>query len=201
MYINNFVRSTISAITNIESKSNKIKSNLSGIIVGCYNTIVSFINPILNKNINQIGLRKSISGFENEINLVENKKTSLNKEEIKSDEVINNKFAYVLRKLKSDEIKESVINDIVESLERDTTLDKDTVTKFKNELNINTKNIVFQGDKNSLNKSKNSFFQSMLETILNADEKIKVKFHSIDSYKFFLLENINNAIDNILYRD
>lgn len=67
MYINNVVRSTFSAIQNIENKGDNFKISLNSVILVCYNTIVSFIKPILNKNINYLGLNKNISNIENKI--------------------------------------------------------------------------------------------------------------------------------------
>lgn len=42
MYINNVVRSTFSAIQNIENKGDNFKISLNSVILVCYNTIVSF---------------------------------------------------------------------------------------------------------------------------------------------------------------
>ncbi|WP_311752141.1 hypothetical protein [Proteus columbae] len=117
------------------------------------------------------------------------------------DKPIDNGFSNAIRKVKSNEIKEHVINDIIELLEIKMGLDKEKIIEFKNELYLASKEIVFNGDKNSLNKSKASFSKSIVETILNSDEIIKSKFGSLDTYKFFLLDNINNAIDDVLYKN
>lgn len=205
MYINNIVRSTFSAIKNIENKESIIKNSLNGIILGCYNSIVSFINPVFNKNINFLGLKRSISNIENKINNNENSKIYFNENEgsngLVADKPIDNSFSNAIRKVKSDEIKESIINDIISSLEGMPTLEKEKITEFKSELHFNSKWILFSGDKVSLTRIKNEFAVSILDTILNSDDKIKSNIGNIDSYKYFLQDSINNAVDIILYKN
>ncbi|HEJ9487051.1 TPA: hypothetical protein SMM93_002474 [Proteus mirabilis] len=208
MYINNMVRSTFLAIKNIENKGDKIKNVLNGVVLSCYNTIISFIKPSFNIKNNFLGLRKSISNIENKNNQSENKTTKLdskekiNKEELnESNEVFDKSFSYAQRKVKSDKIKESVINDIISSLEEISTLEKEKITQFKNELKFHSKWILFSGDEISLEKTKNNYLESIVDTILNSDDKIKSNFGSIDNYKHFLRDDINNAVEYILYKN
>lgn len=81
MYINNMVRCTFLAIKNIENKGDKIKNVLNGVILSCYNTIISFIKPSFNIKNNFLGLRKSISNIENKNSQSENKTTKLDNKE------------------------------------------------------------------------------------------------------------------------
>lgn len=208
MYINNMVRSTFLAIKNIENKGDKIKNVLNGVVLSCYNTIISFIKPSFNIKNNFLGLRKSISNIENKNNQSENKTTKLdskekiNKEELnESNEVFDKSFSYAQRKVKSDKIKESVINDIISSLEEISTLEKEIITQFKNELKFHSKWILFSGDAISLEKTKNNYLESIVDTILNSDDKIKSNFGSIDNYKHFLRDDINNAVECVLYKN
>lgn len=208
MYINNMVRSTFLAIKNIENKGDKIKNVLNGVVLSCYNTIISFIKPSFNIKNNFLGLRKSISNIENKNNQSENKTTKLdskekiNKEELnESNEVFDKSFSYAQRKVKSDKIKESVINDIISSLEEISTLEKEKITQFKNELKFHSKWILFSGDEISLEKTKNNYLESIVDTILNSDDKIKSNFGSIDNYKHFLKNSINGTVSIILYNN
>lgn len=205
MYINNMVRCTFLAIKNIENKGGKIKNVLNGVILSCYNTIISFIKPSFNIKNNFLGLRKSISNIENKNSQSENKTTKLdNKEKINKEElneVFDKSFSYAQRKVKSDKIKESVINDIISSLEEISTLEKEKITQFKNELKFNSKWILFSGDAISLEKTKNNYLESIVDTILNSDDKIKSNFGSIDNYKHFLRDDINNAVECVLYKN
>lgn len=208
MYINNMVRSTFLAIKNIENKGGEIKNVLNGVVLSCYNTIISFIKPSFNIKNNFLGLRKSISNIENKNNQSENKtikldsKEKINKEELnETNEVFDKSFSYAQRKVKSDKIKESVINDIISSLEEISTLEKEKITQFKNELKFNSKWILFSGDAISLEKTKNNYLESIVDTILNSDDKIKSNFGNIESYKFFLKESISNSVVNIIYKN
>lgn len=208
MYINNIVRNTFLAIKNVENKGNEIKNLLNGIMLSCYNTITSFIKPSVNIKNNFLGLRKSISNIENKNSQSENKtikldnKEKINKEELnETNEVFDKSFSYAQRKIKSDKIKESVINDIISSLEEISTLEKEKITQFKNELKFNSKWILFSGDAISLEKTKNNYLESIVDTILNSDDKIKSNFGSIDNYKHFLRDDINNAVECVLYKN
>ncbi|MBG2876265.1 hypothetical protein I4902_06800 [Proteus alimentorum] len=204
MYINNVVRRAFLAIKNIENKENVIKSSLNVIILGCYNAIVFFIKPIFNKNINFLELKRSISNVDNKINKNESNKIYLNNKEknkIEIDKPIYNTFSHVMRKVRSDEIKASVINDIISCLEEIPTLEKEKIVEFKNELHFHSKWILFFGDEKSLTKIKNDFLETIVDSILNSDNKIKSNFGNIDNYKYFLRDSINNAIDDILYKN
>lgn len=204
MYINNIVRNTFSAIKNVENKNSEIKNILNGLILSCYNTIISFIKPSVNTKSNFLGLRKSISNIENKNSQSENKTTKLdNKEKINKEEineVFDKSFSYAQRKVKSDKIKESVINDIISSLEEIPTLEKEKITEFKSKLKFNSKWILFSGDVISLEKAKNNYLESIVDTILKSDDKIKSNFGSIDNYKYFLRDDINNAVESVLYK-
>lgn len=201
MYINNMVRSTFLAIKNIENKGGEIKNVLNGVVLSCYNTIISFIKPSFNIKNNFLGLRKSISNIENKTIKLDSKE-KINKEELnETNEVFDKSFSYAQRKVKSDKIKESVINDIISSLEEISTLEKEKITQFKNELKFNSKWILFSGDAISLEKTKNNYLESIVDTILNSDDKIKSNFGNIESYKFFLKESISNSVVNIIYKN
>lgn len=201
MYINNMVRSTFLAIKNIENKGGGIKNVLNGVVLSCYNTIISFIKPSFNIKNNFLGLRKSISNIENKTIKLDSKE-KINKEELnETNEVFDKSFSYAQRKVKSDKIKESVINDIISSLEEISTLEKEKITQFKNELKFNSKWILFSGDAISLEKTKNNYLESIVDTILNSDDKIKSNFGNIESYKFFLKESISNSVVNIIYKN
>ncbi len=117
------------------------------------------------------------------------------------DKPIESGFFNAMRKAKSDEIKESIINDIISSLEEIPTLDKEKITELKNKLSFNSKRILFSGDATSLAKIKNDFADLILDTILNSDDKIKSNIGNINSYKYFLQDSINNAVDIILYKN
>lgn len=203
MYINNIVRDTFLAIRNIEKKEDKIKSIINGMILSCYNTIVSFIKPNYNIENNFLGLKNSISNIKN--NQSENDNVKLDNKEIKNkkdiDEVFDRDLSRAQRKVKSDEIKEIIINDIISSLEEIPTLEKEKITEFKNELYFNSKWILFSGDKTSLTKTKEDFMGSIVDTLLNSDDKIKNNIGNIDGYKYFLQDSINNTIDIILYKN
>lgn len=207
MQIENIVRSTFSAINNIENKGRILGKNLSGIIISCYNTIVDFINPIANSKINYIGLRMKISNVENSLKTKVDNKILLNSSEVKSTiDIENNKFikkgsSNALIKMRSDEIKDYVIGSIIEDLSEKVELNKESIMNFRKELDLNTKDILFFGNKAKLKDSKDSLLNSIVKTISNADEKIKINFGSIDSARFFLSENIDSSVDNILYRN
>lgn len=205
MYINNVVRSTFSAIQNIENKGDNFKISLNSVILVCYNTIVSFIKPILNKNINYLGLNKNISNIENKINRRKSKiillKNNNELNRIEVNDFVDEHLSEAKRKVKSDKIKESVISNIISSLEEISTLDKEIIINFNNELHFHSKWILFSGNTISLKEIKNEFLESIIDTILNSDYRIKSKFGNIDSYKYFLRDDINNAVESILYKN
>ncbi len=205
MYINNIVRNTFSAIKNVENKSREIKNILNGIILSCYNTIISFIKPSINIKNDFLGLRKNISNVENKNNQSESTPVKLdNKEKTdkkENDEVFDKQLSEAQRKIKSDEIKSSIINDIISFLKEIPELEKEKITEFKKELEFHSKWILFSGNKISLDNSKNNFLESIADSLLNSNEKIKSSFGSIDSYKFFLKESIDNTVENILYKN
>lgn len=205
MYINNIVRNTFSAIKNVENKSREIKNILNGIILSCYNTIIIFIKPSINIKNDFLGLRKNISNVENKNNQSESTPVKLdNKEKTdkkENDEVFDKQLSEAQRKIKSDEIKSSIINDIISFLKEIPELEKEKITEFKKELEFHSKWILFSGNKISLDNSKNNFLESIADSLLNSNEKIKSSFGSIDSYKFFLKESIDNTVENILYKN
>lgn len=205
MYINNIVRNTFSAIKNVENKSREIKNILNGIILSCYNTIISFIKPSINIKNDFLGLRKNISNVENKNNQSESTPVKLdNKEKTdkkENDEVFDKPLSEAQRKIKSDEIKSSIINDIISFLKEIPELEKEKITEFKKELEFHSKWILFSGNKISLDNSKNNFLESIADSLLNSDDKIKSSFGSIDSYKFFLKESIDNTVENIIYKN
>lgn len=205
MYINNIVRDTFLAIRNIENKGGKIKNVINGMILSCYNTIVSFIKPNSNIENNFLGLKNSISNIKNENNQSESNAIKLDNKEIKNKKEINEVFDRYLsraqRKVKSDEIKEIVINDIISSLEEIPTLEKEKIKEFKKELYFNSKWILFSDDKTSLTKVKDDFMGSIVDTLLNSDDKIKSNIGNIDSYKYFLQDSINNTVDIVFYKN
>lgn len=86
-------------------------------------------------------------------------------------------------------------------MEEISTLEKEKITQFKNELKFNSKWILFSGDAISLEKTKNNYLESIVDTILNSDDKIKSNFGSIDNYKHFLRDDINNAVECVLYKN
>lgn len=204
MYINNVVRHAISVIKNINNNENKFKNSLSGFILGCYNTVFLFIKPIFNKDINYIGLKKSISNIENKSrlnkdnNVCQNKSEGFNKLEMNDSG--HKEFSRVSREVKSDEIKNNVINEIIKSLGENKNVREEDLLDLKAKLHLNTQKILFSGDKSSLNKSKEFFLKSITETILNSDEKIKSHIGNIDTYKFFLSDDISEIIHNVLYK-
>ena len=205
MYINNMVRNTFSAIKNVENKSREIKNILNGIILSCYNTIISFIKPTINIKNDFLGLRKNISNVENKNNQGESTPVKLdNKEKTdkkENEEVFDKQLSEAQRKIKSDEIKASIINDIISFLKEIPELEKEKITEFKKELEFHSKWILFSGNKISLENSKNNFLESIADSLLNSDDKIKSSFGSIDSYKFFLKESIDNTVENILNKN
>ncbi|MCT8231097.1 hypothetical protein [Proteus terrae] len=205
MYINNMVRNTFSAIKNVENKSREIKNILNGIILSCYNTIISFIKPTINIKNDFLGLRKNISNVENKNYQGESTPVKLdNKEKTdkkENEEVFDKQLSEAQRKIKSDEIKASIINDIISFLKEIPELEKEKITEFKKELEFHSKWILFSGNKISLENSKNNFLESIADSLLNSDDKIKSNFGTIDSYKFFLKESINNTVENILYKN
>lgn len=205
MYVNNIVRSAFSAIKNIENKERVVRNSLNGMILGCYNTIVLFINPVFNKHINFLGIKKGIDNIYNVNNKNENKKIYLNNNEddnnIEIDKPIYNTFSHIIRKVRSDEIKAHVINDIISGLEGIPTLEKEKIIEFKSELKFHSKWILFSGDAISLTRIKSDFLESIVDSILNSDDKIKSNFEDVDSYKYFLQDSINNAIDDVLYKN
>lgn len=207
MYINNIVRSAFSAIKNIENKERVVRNSLNGMILGCYNTIVLFINPVFNKHMNFLGIKKRIDSVNNidNLNKNENKKIYLNNNEdnnnIEIDKPIYNTFSHVVRKVRSDEIKAYVINDIISGLEGIPTLEKEKIIEFKNELEFHSKWILFSGDTIFLTRIKSDFLESIVDSILNSDDKIKSNIKDVDSYKYFLQDSINNAIDDVLYKN
>ncbi|MBG2801448.1 hypothetical protein ACNARU_04800 [Proteus sp. WDL240414] len=86
-------------------------------------------------------------------------------------------------------------------MEETPTLEKEKITEFKNELYFNSKLILFSGDTTSLTKIKEDFMGSIVDTLLNSDDKIKYNIGNIDGYKYFLQDSINNTVDIILYKN
>lgn len=202
MYITNIVRNTFLTIKNIENKGSGIKNIINGMILSCYNTIVSFIKPNSNIENNLLGLKKSISNIKNENNQSESNAIKTDNKEIEHiNEIFDENLARAQRKIKSDKIKEIVINDIISSLEEIPTLEKEKITELKNKLYFDSTLILFSGDAASLTKIKKDFIKSIVDTLLNSDDKIKSNIGNIDSYKYFLQDSINHTVDIILYKN
>ncbi|WP_193014884.1 hypothetical protein [Proteus sp. FME41] len=203
MNINSVVWKAFASISSINNKGCQFKDNLNKIILGCYNTIVSFIKPIFDKNINYIGLKKAISNVENKVNLNGDKIPHLNEiknsNKIESDEAIDSIYANARRKLKSDEIKESVINDIIDNLTIENKVNQGELNEFKKELIFNSKWVLFSGNANYLDNSKIDFLNSIVDTILNSNDEIKPSFGDVSTYKVFLSQEINYFVKHVLY--
>lgn len=205
MYITNIVRNTFLTIKNIENKESGIKNIINGMILSCYNTIISFIKPNSNIENNFLGLKKRISNIKNEDNRSESNTIKTDNREIENKENINEVFdknlAREQKKAKSDKIKEIVINDIISSLEEIPTLEKEKITELKNKLYFDSKLLLFSGDAASLTKIKKDFVKSIVDTLLDSDDKIKSNIGNIDSYKYFLQNSINHTVDIVLYKN
>ncbi|HDT3000937.1 TPA: hypothetical protein QHL53_003222, partial [Proteus mirabilis] len=113
---------------------------------------------------------------------------------MKGDNVKFGDLSKVQTKVKSDEIKNLIINDIISDLEEKPTLEKEKILQFKDELHFHSKRILFSTDESSLNEIKNEFLESIIDSILNSDEKIKSEFGNIDAYKYILLDIINETV-------
>ncbi|NBM96584.1 hypothetical protein I6G31_05770 [Proteus penneri] len=203
MYINNVVRDTFSAIKNIENKRSEIKNIINGIILSCYNSIIEFIKPNSSIKNNFLRLKDSISNIKNNQSEINTTKLDYNEKVNKKDldESFDKLLAKVKREVKSDEIKESIINDIISYLEEIPTLEKEKITEFKNKLYFHSKWIIFSGDATSLTKIKSDFLETIVDSILNSDSEIKSNFGNVDNYKYFLQDNINNAVEDVLYKN
>ncbi len=215
MQILNNLKSISLSIKTINNESYKFNTGLKSAILSCYNTISSFIKPFIHKTSKYSEVKFHISNIENMKN--DNNNIQLNNDKLintphpmKDDNVKFGDLSKVQIKVKSDEIKELIINDIIEDLEKKTTsekgkkttleeekkptLEKEKVLQFKDELHFHSKRILFSTDESSLTEIKNEFLESIIDSILNSDEKIKSEFANIDSYKYILLDIINETV-------
>ncbi|WP_239060548.1 hypothetical protein [Proteus mirabilis] len=81
------------------------------------------------------------------------------------------------------------------------TLEKKDITQFKEELLFHTKRILFSGNVLSLTEVKNDFLGAIIDSILKSDDKIKSEFGNINTYKYFLLNSINETVSRLLAND
>ncbi|WP_077885118.1 hypothetical protein [Shigella sp. FC1655] len=81
------------------------------------------------------------------------------------------------------------------------TLEKEKITELKNKLYFDSKLLLFSGDAASLTKIKKDFVKSIVDTLLDSDDKIKSNIGNIDSYKYFLQNSINHTVDIVLYKN
>ena len=208
MQILNNLKSISLSIKTINNESYKFNTGLKSAILSCYNTISSFIKPFFHKTSKYSEVKVHISNIENMKN-DNNNNIQLNNDKLintphpmKDDNVKFGDLSKVQIKVKSDEIKELIINDIIEDLGKKTTsekgkkptLEEEKVLQFKDELYFHSKRILFSTDESSLNEIKNEFLESLIDSILNSDEKIKSEFANIDSYKYILLDIINETV-------
>ncbi|EPK2340961.1 hypothetical protein I8519_003514, partial [Proteus mirabilis] len=122
-------------------------------------------------------------------------------QKIKADKIDSIALSNAKIKAKSDEIKETIINEIISSLEEIPTLEKKDITQFKEELLFHTKRILFSGNVLSLTEVKNDFLGAIIDSILKSDDKIKSEFGNINTYKYFLLNSINETVSRLLAND
>ncbi|AZH06283.1 hypothetical protein EHQ78_11515 [Proteus mirabilis] len=205
MFILNVIKSTLSSIKSINNETSKVNAGLNSVIISCYNTIVSFIKPFFHENLKYSEIKTHINNIENKRN---DKNIPLNNEKIigvtqkiKADKIDSIALSNAKIKAKSDEIKETIINEIISSLEEIPTLEKKDITKFKEELLFHTKRILFSGNVLSLTEVKNDFLGAIIDSILKSDDKIKYEFGNINTYKYFLLNSINETVSRLLAND
>ncbi|MFS3860502.1 hypothetical protein ACK6VY_13360 [Proteus mirabilis] len=198
MQIPNNLKSIFLSIKTINNESYKFNTGLKSAILSCYNTISSFIKPFFHKTSKPSEVKVHISNIEN---IKNDKNIKLNNDKViktphpmKGDNVKFGDLSKVQTKVKSDEIKNLIINDIISDLEEKPTLEKEKILQFKDELHFHSKRILFSTDESSLNEIKNEFLESIIDSILNSDEKIKSEFGNIDAYKYILLDIINETV-------
>lgn len=213
MQISNNFKSISLSIKTINNESYKFNTGLKSAILSCYNTISSFIKPFFHKTSKFSEVKVHISNIENMKNdnniQLNNDKVINTPHPMKDDNVKFGNLSKVQIKVKSDEIKNLIINDIIDALEEKTTsekgkkptLEKEKVLQFKDELYFHSKRILFSTNDSSLTEIKNEFLESIIDSILNSDEKIKSEFANIDSYKYILLDIINETVSRSFAND
>ncbi|EOG1985232.1 TPA: hypothetical protein ACXI1D_003161 [Proteus mirabilis] len=208
MQISNNLKSIFLSIKTINNESCKFNTELKSAILSCYNTISSFIKPFFHKTSKSSEVKVHISNIENNKNMKNDKNMQLTNDKvintphlIKDDNVKFGNLSKVQIKVKSDEIKNLIINDIISILEEKPTLEKEKILQFKDELHFHSKRILFSTNESSLNKIKNDFLSSIIDSILNSDEKIKSEFGNINTYKYFLSNSINETVSRSLAND
>ncbi|HBI3648217.1 TPA: hypothetical protein K3891_003664, partial [Proteus mirabilis] len=60
---------------------------------------------------------------------------------------------------------------------------------------------LFSGNVLSLTEVKNDFLGAIIDSILKSDDKIKSEFGNINTYKYFLLNSINETVSRLLAND
>ena len=178
MYINNIIRNAFSIIDNISNKSNLFETKLNGFILGCYNTIVSFIKPINSKMTTFNNLSRRISLVENR-ELTHNYKNNKNISGLQEKRAESNAQLALAKALaKSDDIKEEIIKSILEPLKN---INQNDIDFFRATLFDNTKNI-FIGSY----ESNEEFSNKVINTIESSNDKLKESFGNLISFKYFL---------------
>lgn len=205
MQISNDVKNTLLSLKNINNESCKFNTKLKSAILSCYNTISSFIKPFFHKTSNNSEVKVHISNIGNMKN---DKNIQLTNDKIidtpylmKDDNVKFRDLSKVQKKFKIDEIKNLIINDIISALEEKPTVEKEKILQFKGELHFHSKSILLSTNDSSLTEIKNNFLASIIDSILNSDEKIKSEFGNIDAYKYFLSNSLNETVSRSLAND
>lgn len=205
MQISNDVKNTLLSLKNINNESCKFNTKLKSAILSCYNTISSFIKPFFHKTSKHSEVKVHISNIgnmENDKNIqLTNDKIIDTPYSMKDDNVKFRDLSKVQKKFKIDEIKNLIINDIISALEEKPTVEKEKILQFKGELHFHSKSILLSTNDSSLTEIKNNFLASIIDSILNSDEKIKSEFGNIDAYKYFLSNSLNETISRSLAND
>ncbi|MFF1027361.1 hypothetical protein ACFYLK_02660 [Proteus mirabilis] len=204
MQISNNVKNILSSLKSINNESYKFNTELKSAILSCYNTISSFIKPFFHKTSNNSEFKVHISNIENmkkNENLQLDNKVINTPHSMKDDNAKFGDLSEVHKKFKVDEIMNLIINDIISVLEEKPTLEKKEVLQFKKNLKLHSKSILSSTKESSLTEIKNNFLASIIDSILKSDDKIKSEFGNINTYKYFLLNSINETVSRLLAND
>ncbi len=205
MQISNNLKSISLSIKTINNESYKFNTKLKSAILSCYNTISSFIKPFFHKTSKSSEVKVHISNIENMKNdkniKLNNNKVINTPHSVKDDNAKFGDLSEVHKKFKVDEIINLIINDVISVLEEKPTLEKQEVLQFKKNLKLHSKSILSSTNDSSLTEIKNNFLASIIDSILNSDEKIKSEFGNINTYKYFLSNSINETVSRSLAND
>lgn len=213
MNIKFLIKNAISNLNSLNSIKIRTTDLLDAIVFKCYNTIIPFIKPIINKIVNHKNLNVSIINIKNQnsnnIKSLESDTVKIEKEKTKKITIKDDK-AYAIKASINNDVKKYIVNDVKENLKSFKKLEVNDIEKINTNIIANVKNINIIPSLQevyvllNLDKTKTKPIDVVLDSNIEKLAKAIVDPMSElikDINKNFIIENIKMDIKNYLNKE